>query len=259
MGQIKIATFNANSIRARLQIVLDWLEKEKPDVLSVQETKVRDEEFPLEAFESRGWRAAFAGQKSYNGVAFFSRRPLEAVEKRLYPGEPEEEARFISCVYGGVRLVNTYVPQGYLIDSPKYQKKLKFLNDLKAYFLKNIRPDAPALWMGDLNVAPTAIDLAEPDEHEEHVCFHVDARKALEAAMEGVWLDLFREKEKGPGHYTFWDYFPHTFRHNLGWRIDHILGTRPMAERLKRVWIDKEPRGREKPSDHTFLIAEFSA
>jgi hypothetical protein len=104
-----------------------------------------------------------------------------------------------------------------------------------------------------------AIDLADPEKNEDNVCFHVDARSAFKSAVDGMWVDLFREKEKGPGHYTFWDYFPHTFRHNKGWRIDHILGTRPMAERLKKIWIDKEPRTREKPSDHTFLVAEFSA
>jgi exodeoxyribonuclease-3 len=259
MGKnIRIATYNANSIRARLPIVLDWLEQEKPDVLAVQETKVRNEEFPLGDFEAKGWKVAFHGQKSYNGVAFISKEPLEAVENRLYPDDPEEDARFIRCIYRGVQLFNTYVPQGYLIDSPKYQKKLKFLKDLKAYFSKKLKPGAAALWMGDLNVAPEAIDLADPEKNEDNVCFHIDARTAFKSAMDGMWVDLFREKEKGPGHYTFWDYFPHTFRHNKGWRIDHILGTHPMAERLKKIWIDKEPRTREKPSDHTFLVAEFS-
>ena len=256
---MKIATFNANSIRARLNIVLEWLEKESPDVLAIQETKVQDPEFPKEAFESKGWKVTFKGQKGYNGVALVSKEPVKNVETRLYPAEPEEEARFLKSEYNGIQLVNTYVPQGYLIDSPKYVRKLQFLSDLKTYFLKNIKTDQPALWMGDLNVAPTEIDLANPESNRDHVCFHIDARKALENAMEGMWTDLFREKVKEPGHYTFWDYRrPGMLEKNLGWRIDHILGTKPMVRRLRRVFIDKAPRRLEKPSDHTFLIAEFS-
>ena len=256
---MKIATFNANSIRARLSIVLDWLKSEKPDLLSVQETKAQDADFPKEAIESAGWHVIFRGQKSYNGVAVISKEPLKKVRDRLYPDEPEEDARFLETEIDGVRIFNTYIPQGFEIDSPKYQKKLKYYKDITAYFRKNLKPETPALWMGDLNVAPTEIDLARPKENQDHVCFHIDARNALKNAMEGMWTDLFREKEKGPGHYTFWD-----FRHvtalekNLGWRIDHILGTKTMVSRLKKIWIDKEPRKLEKPSDHTFLVAEFS-
>lgn len=256
---LKIATFNANSLRARLQIVLDWLEKEQPDVLAIQETKVQDHDFPKEAFTSRGWSVVFRGQKSYNGVAFVSKEPLAQVQDRLHPNSHQEDARFISCEYHGIRLFNTYIPQGYLIDSPKYQTKLNYFADLKKYFEKNLHPDIPALWMGDLNVALTEIDLANPEDNQDHVCFHIDARNALKKTMDGMWLDLFREKNKEPGHYTFWDYRqPSTLVKNLGWRIDLILGTKPMVSRLKKIWIDKEPRKLEKPSDHTFLAAEFS-
>src|SRR5207247_4653475 len=132
-------------------------------------------------------------------------------------------------------------------------------SDLKNYFLKKLKSDSPAIWMGDLNVAPTEIDLANPESNRDHVCFHIDARKALEKTMEGSWIDLFRERVKDPGHYTFWDYRrPGMLEKNIGWSIDHILGTRAMAARLKKIRIDKEPRKREKPSDHTFLVAEFS-
>ena len=259
MASLKIATFNANSLRARLSIVTDWLDKEKPDVLALQETKVQDKDFPGEAFESKGWKTVFRGQKSYNGVAFISKTPLTVIETRLHPEMPEEEARFLHVELNGVHLVNTYVPQGYLIDSPKFAAKLQFFSDLKNYFHKKLTPGTPALWMGDFNVAPFPIDLANPEGNKNHVCFHKDARKALENTAEGFWTDLFREKEKGPGHYTFWDYRqPTTFERNLGWRVDHIFGTRPMVSRLKSVRIDKEPRKLEKPSDHTFVVAEFN-
>ncbi len=258
-GSLKIATFNANSLRARMGIVLDWLKKERPDVLAVQETKVQDHEFPRDVIEAAGWNVVFHGQKSYNGVAFISKKPFQNVVNRLYPGDPEEQARFLMGDYEGVRLINTYVPQGFDIESEKYRYKLKFLADLKKFFNKEVPLSQPALWMGDLNVAPEEIDLNNPEGNRDHPCFHIDARNALRETMEGKWTDLFREKEKGPGHYTFWDFRqPDTFKRNLGWRIDFILGTPPMAGRLKKIWIDTKPRGLEKPSDHTFLAAEFA-
>jgi exodeoxyribonuclease III len=256
---LKIATFNANSIRARMEIVLNWLKKEQPDVLAVQETKVQDAEFPREPIEAAGWKVVFRGQKSYNGVAFISKKPLKNVQSRLYPKDPEEQARFLMGEVEGVLLINTYIPQGFDIESEKYQYKLKYLADLKKYFQKSVPADKSALWMGDLNVAPTEIDLANPKGNRDHPCFHIEARQALEETMKGKWTDLFREKEKGPGHYTFWDFRqPGTFERNLGWRIDHILGTAPMVKRLAKIRVDTKPRGLPKPSDHTFLIAEFS-
>jgi len=256
---LKIATFNANSIRARLSIVLDWLKKESPDVLAVQETKVQDADFPREPIEAAGWNVVFHGQKSYNGVAFISKEPMREVESGFYK-KPDEQARFIAGEYKGVRLFNTYIPQGFDIESEKYQYKLKYLSDLRKYFEKTVSLKTPALWMGDLNVAPTEIDLNNPKGNKDHPCFHIDAREALEKTMKGKWTDLFREKVKEPGHYTFWDFRqPMTFERNLGWRIDHILGTPPMIERLQKIWIDTKPRGLVKPSDHTFLVAEFSA
>jgi exodeoxyribonuclease-3 len=255
----KVGTFNCNSIRSRLGIVLDWLKKEEPDVLALQETKVVDELFPKSDFEKAGWNAACHGQKAYNGVAFISKKPMKNVEFRLYPKDPEEPARFIAGDYEGVRHFNTYIPQGYDIESDKYQYKLKFFADLRKYFVKNVKPAQPTLWMGDLNIAPEEIDLYDPKGNKDHVCFHVDARNAFKKCEEGLWTDLFREKVKEGGHYTFWDYRqPMTLERNIGWRVDHILGTSPMVKRLANVWIDRKPRAMEKPSDHTFLIAEFS-
>ncbi len=255
---LRIATFNANSIRVRMGIILDRLKKNQPDVLAVQETKVQDFEFPREPIESAGWQVIFNGQKSYNGVAFISKKPLTNIEKRLYPKDAEEPARFLAGDYEGVRLINTYIPQGHAIDSEKYQYKLKFFKDLRSYLDRNIDTHTPALWMGDLNVAPTEIDLNNPKGNQDHPCYHIDARKALEETMGSKWKDLFREKVKEGGHYTFWDMRqPGGFERNLGWRIDFLMGTEPMTERLGKIWIDTKPRGLEKPSDHTFLIGEF--
>jgi exodeoxyribonuclease-3 len=257
---MKIATFNVNSLRARLPIVLGWLAKEKPDVLALQETKVIDPDFPREPFESAGWSVAYRGQKSYNGVAFISQKPLEDLLLRMDPQDSNEEARFISGRLGDVLLINTYVPQGYSVEDAKFQKKLKFFKDLKKLFSSLVKPHQPALWMGDINVAPTEIDLWDPARNGEHPCFHPQAREALKNVQEDVWVDLFREKEKGPGHYTFWDYlWPKNLEQNRGWRIDHIFGTEIMGRRLTRIWIDKGPRAEGRPSDHTVLAAEFTA
>lgn len=257
---LKIATFNANSIRARMPIVLDWLKKEKPDLLALQETKVMDDKFPREQLEKEGWHVAFKGQKGYNGVAMISKKPLDQVKLHIDPDDPQEEARFMTALLGGILVVNTYVPQGYMLDSPKFKKKLKFFADLKKLFARTVGGNQPAIWLGDLNVAPTEIDLWDPKRNAEHVCFHPLARKAFEEARGDSWIDLFREKEKEAGHYTFWDYlWPANLEKNRGWRIDHMLGTPAVAPRLKRIWIDKEPRRQERPSDHTFLAGEFSS
>lgn len=255
---MKVATFNCNSVRTRLPIVLAWLKKESPDLLSLQETKVVDDLFPRDPFEKAGWHVAVRGQKGYNGVALITKVPLAEVASRLDPKSSEEEARFIAGRLHGVWVVNTYVPQGHTPESPKFEKKLRFFAALKKYFAKAVPPDSPALWMGDLNVAPTEIDLWDPKGNAEHVCYHPKVRRLYEDVRGARWIDLFREKEKGPGHYTFWDYLvPTNLARNRGWRIDHLLGTAPMARRLERVWIDKEPRGMERPSDHTFLAATF--
>lgn len=256
---LRIATFNANSIRARMPILLGWLKKEKPDVLALQETKVQDIEFPKDVIEAEGWKVVYHGQKSYNGVAFISKEPMEKVDMGFYK-KPDEQARFITGVYRGVRLYNTYIPQGNAIDSDKYRYKLQYLADLKKYFEKNVPNSTPALWMGDMNVARTEIDLNNPKGNKDHPCYHIDARNAFEEVLAGKWTDLFREKVKEGGHYTFWDMrFPGAFERNAGWRIDLILGTPTMVGRLSKIWIDTKPRGMERPSDHTFLVAEFSA
>lgn len=200
---LRVATFNANSIRVRMGIILDWLKKNQPDVLAVQETKVQDAEFPREPLEAAGWQVVFHGQKGYNGVAFISKKPLTNIEKRLYPKEAEEQARFLAGDYEGIRLFNTYIPQGQAIDSEKYQYKLKFMKDLRAYFDRRVDSKTPALWMGDLNVAPTEIDLNNPKGNQNHPCFHIDARKALEETMGTEWKDLFREKVKEGGTTLF--------------------------------------------------------
>jgi len=254
---MKIASFNVNSVRARLPIVVGWLEKNRPDVLAVQETKVQDPDFPVQAFDDIGYKAVFRGQKSYNGVALFSLHGVRNVEFGL-SGEPKDEPRLVKASVDGLTIVNTYVPQGFEIDSDKYQYKLAWFERLGAYFQEHFAPTDPVVWVGDLNVAPSPIDVHDPDAKLNHVCFHSQIREALEHVMAWGFTDLFRLHCPDPDHYTFWDYRgPNTFERNRGWRIDHIMGTKPAVKMCKRCYIDKEPRGAERPSDHTPIIAEF--
>ena len=255
---MKIATFNVNSLRARMPIVLEWLAKACPDVLCVQETKVQDADFPAGAFEEAGYRCAFKGQKSYNGVAIFSRHPIESIEYGL-PDEPRDEPRLIRAEVAGVTIVNTYVPQGYLPDSDKFQYKLQWFARLRKYFERNLSPKDALLWVGDLNIAPAAIDVYDPQTLLGHVCFHPQVHEALTEVMAWGFVDVFRKHCDQPGQYTFWDYRARgTFTRNLGWRLDHIMATAPLAERCTACTIDKEPRAAERPSDHTPVIAEFT-
>ncbi|RKY23497.1 MAG: exodeoxyribonuclease III [Planctomycetota bacterium] len=254
-----IATFNANSVRARLPIILDWLGANAPDVLCVQETKVQDADFPVDAFRDIGYHAVFRGQKSYNGVAVISRSVPDDVTYGLDDGGPPDEPRLICAVCGGVPIVNTYVPQGVAPDSPKFAYKVEWFARLKAFFARRYSPDKPLVWAGDLNVAREPIDVYNPDVLENHVCFHADVRKALNDVVEWGFVDVFRERCPEPGHYTFWDYRDrNALERKIGWRLDYIFATKPLAEKCASARIDIEPRLRERPSDHTFVIADFN-
>lgn len=258
---MKIATFNVNSIRIRLPIVLQWLEQHQPDVLCLQETKVQDEQFPALAFASTGYHVAYRGMKSYNGVAVLSRKAPEAVFYGFDDHAPEpDDERLMRVVIDGIPIINTYVPNGFKIDSPKYTYKLGWYTRLRMYFEKHLSPDRPAVWCGDMNVAPEPIDVHSPEKHLKHVCFHEDARRAYKETLTWGFTDVFRKLYPDRQQFTFWDYLrPSSLDKNKGWRIDHILATAPMVDRCIKVEVDIEPRRAASPSDHTFLWAEFSA
>jgi exodeoxyribonuclease-3 len=253
---MKIASFNVNSLRVRLPIVLQWLAEYQPNILCVQETKVQDNDFPIEAFDETEYRYVFKGQKSYNGVAIFSRNEITNV-KFGFDDEPKDEARLIKAEINGIVVVNTYIPQGYLPESQKFEYKLNWFSRLLAFFEKNFEPTDPVLWVGDLNVAPQPIDVYDPVNLSGHVCFHPEVHKALEKIVQWGFVDVFRMHCKEAGRYTFWDYRLNSFQRNLGWRLDHIMVTKTLAEKCTACYIDKQPRLAERPSDHTPIIAEF--
>ncbi|MCD6305910.1 MAG: exodeoxyribonuclease III [Deltaproteobacteria bacterium] len=254
---MKVATFNANSIRARLPVILGWLKREAPDILFLQETKVQDVDFPVDSVKAAGYHAVFRGQKSYNGVAVLSKSPLTDVETSL-PVEDVDEARFISGRAGDIHVINVYVPQGFEPGSDKFRFKLAWLDHLLRHIADYYDPSSPLLTAGDLNVAFTEMDLFDPEGFRGKVGFHPDEQALLRRFFDWGLVDIFRKHVTEGDEYTFWDYrIPNGFKRNMGWRIDYILATAPLAERSRSAWIDKKARAMPKPSDHTFLVAEF--
>ena len=253
---MKIASFNVNSLRVRLDIVLNWLDKEQPEVLCVQETKVQDVDFPSEAFVNSGYQYVFKGQKSYNGVAVFSKSKMKNIESG-FDNEPKDKSRLIRVDIDGISVVNTYVPQGYLPDSEKFEYKLDWFDRLLDYFESNFKPSDPVIWLGDLNVAPLEIDVYDPKRLYGHVCFGPEVHKAFEKVAAWGFVDVFRKHCDEPGQYTFWDYRQNSVQRNLGWRLDHIMVTKSLVEKCTSCYIDKEPRSANRPSDHTPIIACF--
>jgi exodeoxyribonuclease-3 len=256
---LKIATYNVNSIRQRLPIVLDWLAEHKPDVLCLQETKVQDAEFPVGMFLMAGYHSSYRGMKGYNGVATLSLTPPEKVTYGLHEGADNEDYRIIQTVIDGIPIINTYVPQGYSITSDKYVHKLAWYRRLRRYFESSLDPTQPAIWLGDLNVAPEPIDVYHADKRVNDPDFHIDTRNAFAEAMAWGFVDTFRKLHPEVVQYTYWDYFRNAFERNFGWRIDHILATAPLAERCVKVEVDMAVRALKGTSDHTIVWAEFEA
>ncbi len=254
---MKIATFNANSIRTRTGIITGWLAGEQPDILAVQETKVQDDDFPESAFEDTGYRVIYKGQKSYNGVAVFSRFPFSDIRMNLYD-EGDEQARFLSVRTGGISVINAYVPQGYSPESEKFQYKLKWLGDLLFFIRRSYTPADPLIVLGDFNIAFDSRDVYDPEAFRGNVGFHPEEQAILADFFEWGLVDVFRRHRSEGGLYTFWDYrIPNGFKRNMGWRIDYILATAGLAEKSVDARIDTGPRQKDKPSDHTFVVAEF--
>lgn len=254
----KLATFNVNGIRARLPVVVDWITSRKPDVLCLQEIKCQDKDFPAGSFDAAGYRAAVRGQKSFNGVALLTRRDPETVIGDFADGEPDEEARFLAAKIDGVWVVNTYVPQGRDPDHPAFQTKLGYFARLKRWLQNHCDPGRPLVWTGDINVAPTALDVFDPKRLQGSVGFHPLEHRALSEVASWGLTDCFRKHHPDQKQFTFWDYrLPKSFERNLGWRLDHILATPPLAALCIDCGVDTDPRSRPNPSDHTPVWAEF--
>jgi exodeoxyribonuclease III len=254
---MKLATWNVNSITARLPVVTKWLEAERADVLCLQELKCVNEKFPTEAFAELGYSAEVFGQRTYNGVAIVSREACSDVRRGFLDDEEGAQARLIAGTVGGVRIVNVYVPNGQFVGSDKYRYKLEWMRRLRGFFDDHYDTGERVLLCGDFNVAPEERDVHDPAAWEGHVLFSRRERAALEHLREWGFADAFRLHTEEGGHYSWWDYRQGAFRRDAGLRIDHIWVSEPLARRSKETWIDKEPRSWERPSDHTPVVATF--
>ena len=257
---MKIATYNVNSIRVRMNVVIDWLRKHEPDVLCIQETKCQDKDFPALILASTGYHVHYRGMKAYNGVAVLSRTAPEEVRYGFDDRRPEaDDARLMRVRVGGIPVVNTYVPNGFKLGTPQYEYKLQWYRRLRRYFDRHLSPEGPAIWCGDMNVAPEPIDVHSPEKHLSHVCFHEDVRNAYRETVSWGFVDVFRNLYPDRQQFTFWDYLrPSSLEKNKGWRLDHILATKPLAARCAAVEVDVEPRRTPRASDHTFVWADFT-
>lgn len=255
----KVASFNVNGIRARLATVLDWAARHQPDVFCLQELKCQEKDFPHQLFLETGYQVALRGQKSFNGVAILTKRKPDDIIKQFDDGKPDEEARLVSVRVDGVWVVNTYIPQGRHPEDPAFQYKLDFLRRLKMWFQNRFDPNHPLIWTGDLNVALTELDVYDPKRLDGSVGYHPMERETLSDVASWGFADIFRKHNPDRKQFTFWDYrLPKSFERNLGWRLDHIFATKPMAERSINCAVDSELRGRESPSDHAPIWAEFA-
>jgi len=261
MARFKIATYNVNSIRSRLHIVIPWLQENLPDVFCMQETKVADALFPVDAFKEIGYQVIFRGNNRYNGVAVASREKPENVFIGLGGGGNDtDEDRLIAASYSGISVINTYVPQGRDRENPLFAYKLRWYDRFRDFLTRNWSADDRLIWCGDLNVAPESIDVHNPKRLLGHVCFTPEVWDAFARVKSWGLEDLFRKHHPGePENYTFFDYrVPRSVERKLGWRIDHILSTPALAGCCDDCSIDMKPRLAEKPSDHTILVAELA-
>ena len=253
-----IATWNVNSILARMPSVLRWIDDVKPDVLCMQETKCTDDKFPTLIFQERGYQCQLFGQQSYNGVAILTREACET-GRRGYPDDDEAaQSRLITTTVNGINIVNVYIPNGQAVGSEKYQFKLAWIERLRQFIEANYDRNRPVLLCGDFNVAPEERDVHDVRLWQGRIMFSEQERAALQHVKDWGFTDAFRLHTETGGHFTWWDYRAGAFRRNLGLRIDHIWITESLVARNTRTWIDMSPRTWEKPSDHAPVLAELS-
>lgn len=259
---MKVATWNVNSIRTRLEQVVNWLQENSVDVLCLQETKVQDPDFPRSAFEQLGYHLYISGQKSYNGVALISQKPLEDVSAGFAPilgnSEFDEQKRVITGAIDGVRILNLYVPNGSAVGSEKYEYKLRWLQTLREYLQILLQQEPNKICIcGDFNIALEDKDIHNPKGRENQVMATDLERQALLKVLELGLADAFRKFNQETGHFSWWDYRTGAFRGNRGWRIDHHYLTPSLYDRATSCIIDVAPRKLPQPSDHAPVIVEF--
>lgn len=255
---MRVATWNVNSLPVRLPQLLDWLEGSRPDVVCLQETKVEDAKFPALALEAAGYASAFAGQKTYNGVAILARAPLADVQLGI-PGLEDDQRRVVSASAGDTRVVCAYVPNGQAVGTEKYEYKLKWLQLFADWLRRELARHPKLAVLGDYNIAPEDRDVHDPKLWEGRVMCSAPERAAFRRLLELGLKDGFRLFDQPEKSFTWWDYRLNAFQRNMGLRIDHALLSPALAAGCRSCVIDRAPRARERPSDHAPVIAELDA
>jgi len=260
---VKIASWNVNSIKARLPNVLDWLDAAKPDIVLLQEIKSVEETFPALEISGLGYNLAISGQKTYNGVAILSKTPLE-IEHTALPGDKsDEQARYVEAVTetdaGVLRVASIYLPNGNPVDTDKFDYKLAWMKRLEAHARKLLALEEPVILGGDYNVIPQDEDCYDPAAWKGDALFRPESRSALRRLVNLGFTDAFRTFHAGPGAYTFWDYQRGAWQKDHGIRIDHLLLSPQAADLLVECDIDRAPRGKPKASDHTPIWCALAA
>ena len=259
---MKIATFNINGVKARIETLSNWLQDSAPDVALLQEIKSVDEAFPREHFEDMGYRVETHGQKGFNGVAILSKLPLEDVTRGLPGDDSDEQARWIEATVMGdipVRVCGLYLPNGNPAPGPKYDYKLAWMERLYARAQDLMADELPALMAGDYNIIPQAEDAKRPDAWRDDALFRLESRAAWRKVLHLGFTEAFRATTAGDGHYSFWDYQANAFDRNDGIRIDHFLLTPQCADLLEGCWIEADQRAKDKPSDHVPVWVDLAA
>jgi exodeoxyribonuclease III len=254
---MKIATWNVNSINVRMPQLVAWLGEAKPDVLCVQETKTVDDGFPALELKAAGYDSAYIGEKAYNGVAIVSKLPIKDVQMN-FPGDPDDAAkRMIAATVGGVRIVNTYIPNGTAIGSDKFKFKLDWIVRLRKFFDETCDVNSDVLLCGDFNVAPDALDVWNVGAYEGRLHFSKPERAAIHYVKQWGLTDLFRKANGDLQEFSWWDYRAGAWQKNHGLRIDHMWASTSLAAKCEMCTIDKGPRALNLPSDHAPVVAEF--
>ena len=259
---MKIATFNINGVKARINALTDWLKDSTPDVALLQEIKSVDEGFPREVIEDLGYTVETHGQKGFNGVAILSKLPLEDVTRGLPGDDTDEQARWIEATVIGdtaIRVCGLYLPNGNPAPGPKYDYKLAWMERLHARAQALMADEMPALMAGDYNIIPQPEDAKRPEVWTDDALFRPESRAAFRKVANLGFTEAFRSRTLGPGHYSFWDYQAGAWDRDDGIRIDHFLLTPQCADLLQDCWIEKDVRGREKPSDHVPVWVDLKA
>jgi exodeoxyribonuclease-3 len=254
---MKIATWNVNSIAARLPHVMEWINGNRPDVLCLQEIKCIDAKFPTGPFQELGYEVELFGQQTYNGVAILSLLPMKNIQRGLDDDAPDAQRRLIAATIGSIRVINVYIPNGSEVGAEKYVFKLDWLGRLRRFFDDHCDVSSEALICGDFNVAPEDRDVHDPALWAGKILCSEPERASLQKIQEWGLVDLFRQHHQEPGFFSWWDYRGGAFRRNHGLRIDHIWATPALARKCVAAWIDKIPRTLERPSDHAPVVAEF--